>query len=281
MLQPDERLALALLGPLDLHDALPWVDDELASRKWIHGLYAFEWSELPFLGRFGFAADGQAEKSKPKESHLAGRSSAFGCVLRRAFDEDWSAVCESVPQTGPSLEGRTKFAGPLTYEIPFSSVANARAEKKPKDASSEPKPPVPRSPKFTLEFFVDDDGKHLVRDWLRSLSLTKKQVLGQAMNAVLQELGIGVCETQFGKQLGRGLFEFRLRQKVGEVGTGKGGKKLPPEEILLRVFCHAHGDHIVLLLGGYDKGEDPSKKRQNSEIEEARARLKRWKLQQD
>ena len=159
-------------------------------------------------------------------------------------------------------------------------VATARAEKKEKDGGGEAKSAGKHTPKFTLEFFVDDDGKHLVRDWLRSLSLTKKQVLGQAMNAVLQELGIGVCDTQFGKQLGQGLFEFRLRQKVGEVGTGKGGKKLPPEEILLRVFCHAHGDHIVLLLGGYDKGEDPSEKRQNSEIEEARARLKRWKLQQ-
>jgi hypothetical protein len=158
-------------------------------------------------------------------------------------------------------------------------VATARADKKVKNAGGES--PSKNTPKFTLEFFVDNDGKQLVRDWLRSLSLTKKQVLGQAMNAVLQELGIGVCDTQFGKQLGQGLFEFRLRQKVGEVDTGKGGKKLPPEEILLRVFCHAHGDHLVLLLGGYNKGEDPSKKRQNAEIEEARARLKRWKLRQE
>lgn len=67
---------------------------------------------------------------------------------------------------------------------------------------------------------------------------------------------------------------------MGEVETAKGGKKLPPEEILLRVFCHAYGDRIVLLLGGYDKGEDPSKKRQNEEIEEARARLKRWKARE-
>lgn len=157
-------------------------------------------------------------------------------------------------------------------------VARTTDVKKPKEESVESA--EVRSPKFTLEFFVDDDGKPLVGDWLRSLSLTKRQVLGQAMNRVLQELGIDVCDTQFGKQLGKGLFEFRLRQKVGEAGTAKGGKKLPPEEILLRVFCHAHGDHIVLLLGGYDKGDDPSKKRQNEEIEEARARLKRWKARE-
>lgn len=137
-----------------------------------------------------------------------------------------------------------------------------------------------RSPKFTLEFFIDDAGRQLVRDWVRGLSLTKRQVLGRAMNEVLQELGIDVCETAFGKQLGKGLFEFRLRQTVGEVGTGPHGEKLPPETILLRVFCHAYGDRIVLLLGGYDKGEDPSEKRQNKEIEEARSRLKQWRARQ-
>lgn len=61
--------------------------------------------------------------------------------------------------------------------------------------------------------------------------------------------------------------------------SGK-GQKLPPEAILLRVFCHAYGDRVVLLLGGYDKGEDTSKKRQAKEIEEARARLRRWKARQ-
>lgn len=135
----------------------------------------------------------------------------------------------------------------------------------------------PEPQRFELEFYVDDDGKELVLEWLRGLSLTKKQVLGQAMNKVLQELGIGVCATEFGKQLGKGLFEFRLRQKVGDVGADKAGKKLPPEEILLRVFCHAHGNKLILLLGGYDKGEDPSGKRQDKEIAEARARLTKWK----
>jgi len=42
---------------------------------------------------------------------------------------------------------------------------------------------------------------------------------------------------------------------------------------LLRVFCHAYGNRIILLLGGYDKGSDPSAKRQNEEIRVARQRL--------
>ena len=122
------------------------------------------------------------------------------------------------------------------------------------------------NPRPGLECFIEDDGAQPVRDWLRSLSRAKKQVLGSAMREVLQELGIGVCGTQFGKQLGKGLFEVRLRQKTGDVGTDKNGNKLPPQEILLRVFCHAHGDRLILLLGGYDKGEDVSKNRQAKEI---------------
>jgi len=49
---------------------------------------------------------------------------------------------------------------------------------------------------------------------------------------------------------------------------------------LLRVFCHAHGEKVVLLLGGYDKGREPSAKRQNVEIKRVKQRLVRWKAQQ-
>lgn len=131
---------------------------------------------------------------------------------------------------------------------------------------------LPRSPPFELEFYVDGEGNEVVRSWLRGLSLRKRQVFGAAMNSVLQHLGVAVCETKYGKQLGGGLFEFRLRQDADSMEPG-----LPPEKILLRGFCHAHGDKIVLLLGGYDKGEDPSRKRQQGEIEVARKRLADWK----
>jgi hypothetical protein len=49
------------------------------------------------------------------------------------------------------------------------------------------------------------------------------------------------------------------------------------EEILLRVYCHAYGDKIVLLLAGYDKLSSPSKKRENAEIALARRRLVEFK----
>lgn len=69
-----------------------------------------------------------------------------------------------------------------------------------------------------------------------------------------------VCGTSFGRQLGAGLFEFRLRE----------------EGLLVRILCHAYGDRLILLLGAYDKGRDPSERRQNREISEARARLREW-----
>ena len=40
----------------------------------------------------------------------------------------------------------------------------------------------------------------------------------------------------------------------------------PRQRILLRVFVHFHGSRVILLLGGYDKGKDPSEKKQQREI---------------
>jgi hypothetical protein len=53
-----------------------------------------------------------------------------------------------------------------------------------------------------------------------------------------------------------------------------------PGPVLLRVFVHFHGDKVILLLSGYDKGEDPSKKRQEREIAAARKYLRAWRQQE-
>jgi putative component of toxin-antitoxin plasmid stabilization module len=50
--------------------------------------------------------------------------------------------------------------------------------------------------------------------------------------------------------------------------------------MLVRIFCHAHGNKLILLLGGYDKAKDPSRKRQQAEIETARRRLTDWRRRQ-
>lgn len=132
-------------------------------------------------------------------------------------------------------------------------------------------------PRFTLEFYEDEQGQSPVLRWLRQdLTPTQRRAIGVAMAEILQAEGIGVCQTAYGKQLGAGLFEFRLRHDAEEIlrHVGKAARREPAaERILLRVFCHAYGDRIVLLLGGYDKGADPSAKRQRREIANARKRL--------
>ncbi|MBF4574189.1 hypothetical protein ITJ64_16895 [Herbiconiux sp. VKM Ac-1786] len=47
--------------------------------------------------------------------------------------------------------------------------------------------------------------------------------------------------------------------------------------VLLRVFCTFYGDRIVLLHHGYDKGADPSERRQNREIARARRLHEEWR----
>ncbi len=123
-------------------------------------------------------------------------------------------------------------------------------------------------PTYQLEFYEDEQGDRPVRRWIREdLTLRQRSELGEAMRVQLQAKGIGVCATEYGKQLGKGLFEFRLRRSVEDAG----------ERILLRVFCYAYGKRIVLLLGGYDKGADPSPGRQLDEIALARRRLADWR----
>ena len=135
---------------------------------------------------------------------------------------------------------------------------------------------------FTLEFYVEpDSGRAPVHEWITSeLSPFQRRSLGVAMSEILERQGIQVCGGEYGKQLGQGLFEFRLRHGADEIAamfTSKRPDARDKEEILLRVYCHAYGDKIVLLVAGYDKLADPSKKRENAEIALARRRLADFK----
>jgi hypothetical protein len=49
--------------------------------------------------------------------------------------------------------------------------------------------------------------------------------------------------------------------------------------VLLRLFVTFHGDRVVLLFQGYDKGKDPSGRRQTKEIKTARKHLRAWAAQ--
>ena len=112
------------------------------------------------------------------------------------------------------------------------------------------------------------------------LSDVELAALLSALEHILSHLGVGVCGTEWGKQLGDGLFEFRIRHTAAEIARmhGQNTEDLPRgEKVLLRVFCHAYGAKIVLLLNGYDKGADPSNRRQQREIATARARLTKFR----
>ena len=130
---------------------------------------------------------------------------------------------------------------------------------------------------FQLEFYEDENGDKPVRRWIaEEFTRTQRFALGQAMREQLQEKGIGVCATAYGKQLCTGLFEFRLRRDAG--ATAPPGRRADrAARILLRVFCHAYGNKVVLLLGGYDKGANPSPRRKSDEIGIARGRLADWR----
>lgn len=132
---------------------------------------------------------------------------------------------------------------------------------------------------YTVEFYVEPGTERApVHEWItKELSRYQRRALGTAMSEILQKHGIDVCETEYGKHLGGGLFEFRLRHDSDEI-IAKHTNQAPDGEsdqgpVLLRVYCHAYGEKIVLLLAGYDKGDDASKKRESREIELARKRL--------
>ena len=125
-------------------------------------------------------------------------------------------------------------------------------------------------PPYTVEFWEDEEGNSPVLTWLREeLTPTLRRAAGHAMNEILQQQGIDVCDSGWGKHVAPGIFEFRIDRDPHD-----------PQRILLRIFCHAHGKKLILLLGGYDKAEDPSKKRQQAEIETAKTHLAAWKERQ-
>jgi len=80
---------------------------------------------------------------------------------------------------------------------------------------------------------------------------TKRIALEVAIQLVLARRGLAVMETEFGKALGGGLYEFRLlwsanevRRKVGDVSSGAVGR---PEKILAAgVLLHLRAqDHLA------------------------------------
>jgi hypothetical protein len=119
-------------------------------------------------------------------------------------------------------------------------------------------------PEWTLEFYEEGD-REPVLDFLRGLDEFKEQSLVAALRNVLAHEGIGVCRSSWGRWVtgAPGIFEFRVRQDAATILRERGlpvsdQREQTHTDILLRVFCHAHGKKVLLLLAGYDKGKEPN-----------------------
>jgi hypothetical protein len=138
---------------------------------------------------------------------------------------------------------------------------------------------------WDVEFYADDRGREPCREWADKLSPQKRAAFSAAVRLVLARRGLDVMETEYGKALGNGLYEFRVRWTESETKHKVEG--LPPlevgrapEAIMLRVFFCTEGRRIILLLSGYDKARDASDRRQRREIAQARKLLRAWRESQ-
>ena len=115
-----------------------------------------------------------------------------------------------------------------------------------------------------------------------SLTPRKQAVLRSVIENVLMVAGINICDSEWGKPLGGGLYELRIRRapslpRVSEQGEKLSGDTGAGGPVLLRVFCVFYDNQTIALLSGYDKGRDSSHRRQAREIGLARKEQARWK----
>ena len=82
--------------------------------------------------------------------------------------------------------------------------------------SLKPTAPPDAARPYTVEFYEDEDGSSPVLRWiLEELTPTQRRAVTAALEEILAVRGPNVCNDEFGKALGEGLFELRLRQSAG------------------------------------------------------------------
>jgi phage-related protein len=143
---------------------------------------------------------------------------------------------------------------------------------------------MPDAPLYTVEFYEDEDGSSPVFRWItEELSPAQRRSVTAALEELVAYMGPDVVRTDFGKNIGGGVIELRIRQSQQQLlkRVGKAPRGSHPEDegqdILLRVFFHPHGQKRALVLHGYDKGRAPSKRHQQQQISIAERRLALFK----
>jgi len=136
---------------------------------------------------------------------------------------------------------------------------------------------------WTVDVWEDGrTGKCPFDAWFGKLDTYEQAVVDAVIERIVTPLGIDICDTEWGKPLGHGLYEVRVRRTLSAIRTwgAQTGDAEPAaageRAVLLRLFVTFHGDHVVLLFQGYDKGKDPSDRRQAKEIKTARKHMKAW-----
>jgi len=114
---------------------------------------------------------------------------------------------------------------------------------------------------WQIEYYVDEYGREPFRRWINSLPPGQADVVLEAVVDQLAVRGPNVCFDHWGRNLGGGLYECRIRR----------------QHITLRVFFCTDRGRVIVLLGGFDKGHQP--KRQSTAITVARRHLAHYRRQ--
>nr|WP_176704684.1 hypothetical protein [Arthrobacter sp.]AXV46303.1 addiction module toxin [Arthrobacter sp.] len=142
------------------------------------------------------------------------------------------------------------------------------------------------APKWSIEIWEPKKRNAPFTRWFDKLSPIDQAIVDAVIEKIIKRFGIDICDSEWGKPLGEGVYEVRIRQSLHSIINGDRPEAewevLPSgadRVVLLRIFCTFHGDKVVLLFQGYDKKKDPSKKRQQSEIARAKKEYKAWKAE--
>ena len=137
---------------------------------------------------------------------------------------------------------------------------------------------------YVVEFYEDDEGESPVFRWItEELSPAQRRAVVAALEELVARMGPDIVRTEFGKNIGGGVIELRVRQSADQILKRVGEAATAPhpeddgEDILLRVFFHPHGQKRALVLHGYDKGRNSAKRHQQQQIKVAETRLARFK----
>jgi hypothetical protein len=150
----------------------------------------------------------------------------------------------------------------------------------------DPPEPPGAAPRWQVDIWRDErTGAAPFERWFRRADPYVQAVVDAVLTEVVEPHGIDLLGTPWCRALGDGLFEIRIRQSLRAVLTRGAARaettdpasRTAQRTVLLRLFVTFHGARVVLLLHAYDKGRDPSDRRQRREIARARRHLAAWR----